>query len=68
VSVSDSGSMMKDSSVILEIPPATTIAYGVIELFIKRDGQFVKLPDFKEVSGDIMQKGEESSGLCGAGS
>ncbi|NXC43583.1 GSDME protein, partial [Penelope pileata] len=40
VSVSDSGSMVKDSSVILEIPPATTIAYGVIELFIKRDGQF----------------------------
>lgn len=40
VSVSDSGSMMKDSSVILEIPPATTIAYGVIELFIKCDGQF----------------------------
>ncbi|XP_065608983.1 gasdermin-E [Cyrtonyx montezumae] len=40
VSVSDSGSMMKDSNVILEIPPATTIAYGVIELFIKCDGQF----------------------------
>ncbi|KAM9572666.1 gasdermin-E isoform 2-T3 [Guaruba guarouba] len=40
VSVSESGSMMKDSSVILEIPPATTIAYGVIELFIKHSGQF----------------------------
>lgn len=40
VSVSDSGSMMKDSNVILEIPPATAIAYGVIELFIKCDGQF----------------------------
>ncbi|XP_053915786.1 gasdermin-E isoform X2 [Cuculus canorus] len=40
VSVSESGSMMKDSSVILEIPPATTIAYGVIELFIKQSGQF----------------------------
>ncbi|XP_074693597.1 gasdermin-E isoform X2 [Strix aluco] len=40
VSVSENGSMMKDSSVILEIPPATTIAYGVIELFIKRSGQF----------------------------
>ncbi|XP_019472015.1 gasdermin-E isoform X2 [Meleagris gallopavo] len=60
VSVSDSGSMMKDSSVILEIPPATTIAYGVIELFIKCDGQFglsqfkaqfqpfVKLPEDKQ--------------------
>lgn len=33
---------MKDSSVILEIPPATTIAYGVIELFIKHSGQFGK--------------------------
>ncbi|NXG56750.1 GSDME protein, partial [Hemiprocne comata] len=40
VSVSENGSMMKDSSVILEIPPATTIAYGVIELFIKHSGQF----------------------------
>ncbi|XP_061226296.1 gasdermin-E [Neopsephotus bourkii] len=40
VSVSESGSMMKDSSVILEIPPATTIAYSVIELFIKHSGQF----------------------------
>ncbi|NXP77708.1 GSDME protein, partial [Ramphastos sulfuratus] len=40
VSVSENGSMMKDSNVILEIPPATTIAYGVIELFIKQSGQF----------------------------
>ncbi|NXU56534.1 GSDME protein, partial [Turnix velox] len=40
VSVGENGSMMKDSSVILEIPPATTIAYGVIELFIKHSGQF----------------------------
>ncbi|NWI63968.1 GSDME protein, partial [Todus mexicanus] len=40
VSVSENGSMMKDSSVILEIPPGTTIAYGVIELFIKHTGQF----------------------------
>ncbi|KAM6276995.1 gasdermin-E isoform 2-T2 [Spheniscus humboldti] len=60
VSVSENGSMMKDSSVILEIPPATTIAYGVIELFIKQSGQFdlswlktqfqpfVKLPEDKQ--------------------
>ena len=40
--MSENGSMMKDSSVILEIPPATTIAYGVIELFIKHSGQFGK--------------------------
>ncbi|XP_068064814.1 gasdermin-E isoform X1 [Anomalospiza imberbis] len=40
VSVSENGSLVKDSSVILEIPPATAIAYGVIELFIKHNGQF----------------------------
>ncbi|NXV73925.1 GSDME protein, partial [Atlantisia rogersi] len=40
VSVSENGSMLKDSSVILEIPPATAIAYGVIELFVKHSGQF----------------------------
>ncbi|NXF94231.1 GSDME protein, partial [Eubucco bourcierii] len=40
VSVSENGSVMKDASVILEIPPATTIAYGVIELFIKHSGHF----------------------------
>ncbi|NXG41079.1 GSDME protein, partial [Psilopogon haemacephalus] len=40
VSVGENGSTMKDSSVILEIPPATTIAFGVIELFIKHSGQF----------------------------
>nr|XP_025959594.1 gasdermin-E isoform X3 [Dromaius novaehollandiae] len=40
VSLSENGSMVKDSSVILEIPPATTIAYGVIELYIKHSGQF----------------------------
>ncbi|XP_071591795.1 gasdermin-E isoform X3 [Heliangelus exortis] len=60
VSVSENGSMMKDSSVILEIPPATTIAYGVIELFIKQSGHFdlsqlktqfqpfVKLPEYRQ--------------------
>ncbi|KAM6103743.1 gasdermin-E isoform 3-T5 [Theristicus caerulescens] len=60
VSVSENGSMAKDSSVILEIPPATAIAYGVIELFIKHSGQFdlsrlktqfqpfVKLPEDKQ--------------------
>ncbi|NXN63270.1 GSDME protein, partial [Himantopus himantopus] len=40
VSVSEKGSVMKDASVILEIPPATTIAYSVIELFIKHSGHF----------------------------
>lgn len=40
--MSENGSVMKDASVILEIPPATTIAYGVIELFIKQNGHFGK--------------------------
>ncbi|XP_029444984.1 gasdermin-E isoform X2 [Rhinatrema bivittatum] len=40
VSVSENGNMIKDANVLLEIPPPTTIAYGVIELNIKRDGHF----------------------------
>ncbi|XP_048367628.1 gasdermin-E [Sphaerodactylus townsendi] len=40
VSVSENANVMKDSDVILEIPAPTAIAYGVIELYIKRDGQF----------------------------
>ncbi|XP_075778299.1 gasdermin-E isoform X1 [Pelodiscus sinensis] len=40
VSVSENGNVRKDSNVVLEIPAPTTIAYGVIELHIRRDGQF----------------------------
>ncbi|XP_077159897.1 gasdermin-E [Paroedura picta] len=40
VSVSENVNVMKDSNVILEIPAPTAIAYSVIELYIKRDGQF----------------------------
>ncbi|XP_020636642.3 gasdermin-E [Pogona vitticeps] len=40
VSVSENGNVMKDSNVVLEIPSPTAIAYGVIELYIKHDGQF----------------------------
>ncbi|KAH0627381.1 hypothetical protein JD844_003010 [Phrynosoma platyrhinos] len=40
VSVSENENMIKDSNVILEIPAPTAIAYSVIELYIKRDGQF----------------------------
>lgn len=32
--------MVKDSNVVLEIPAAATIAYGVIELYVRQDGQF----------------------------
>lgn len=40
VSAKEDGSVVKDSSVVLEIPALTTIAYGVIELYVKLDGQF----------------------------
>lgn len=40
VSASEDGNVVKDSNVVLEIPTATTIAYGVIELYVRLDGQF----------------------------
>lgn len=40
VSASEDGNVVKDSNVVLEIPAAATIAYGVIELYVKQDGQF----------------------------
>ncbi|XP_019299168.2 gasdermin-E [Panthera pardus] len=40
VSAKEDGSVIKDTNVVLEIPAPTTIAYGVIELYVKLDGQF----------------------------
>ncbi|XP_072507053.1 gasdermin-E [Notamacropus eugenii] len=40
VSVSEDGNVIRDSNVVLEIPGSTPIAYRVLELFIKQDGQF----------------------------
>uniref|UniRef100_A0ABI7XUQ3 Gasdermin pore forming domain-containing protein n=1 Tax=Felis catus TaxID=9685 RepID=A0ABI7XUQ3_FELCA len=40
VSAKEDGSVIKDTNVVLEIPASTTIAYGVIELYVKLDGQF----------------------------
>ncbi|TKC51271.1 hypothetical protein EI555_010587, partial [Monodon monoceros] len=40
VSATDDGNIIKDSNVVLEIPAPTTIAYGVIELYVRADGQF----------------------------
>lgn len=40
VSATEDGTVIKDTSVVLEIPAPTTIAYGVIELYVKLDGQF----------------------------
>ncbi|KAK6491363.1 gasdermin-E-like [Huso huso] len=47
VSVQENGNMQKDSSVVLEIPPETVLAYSIIELSIKTDGQYelCLLPD-----------------------
>lgn len=40
VSAAEDGTVVKDTSVVLEIPAPTTIAYGVIELYVTLDGQF----------------------------
>lgn len=40
VSAIEDGNFIKNTDVVLEIPAATTIAYGVIELYVKQDGQF----------------------------
>ncbi|XP_074125274.1 gasdermin-E [Sminthopsis crassicaudata] len=40
VSVSEDGNVMRDSNVVLEIPTATPIAFRVLELYVKEDGQF----------------------------
>ncbi|XP_007944697.1 gasdermin-E [Orycteropus afer afer] len=40
VSATEDGNVVKDSNVVLEIPASTTIAYGIIELYVKLDGQF----------------------------
>ncbi|CAO2603814.1 Gsdme [Lemmus lemmus] len=40
VSAMEDGTVTKDSNVVLEIPAATTIACGIIELYVKKDGQF----------------------------
>ncbi|XP_068944806.1 gasdermin-E [Petaurus breviceps papuanus] len=40
VSVSEDGNVLRDSNVVLQIPASTPIAYRVLELYVKRDGQF----------------------------
>ncbi|XP_076009898.1 gasdermin-E-like [Genypterus blacodes] len=39
-SLKENGSLSKDSNVTMEIPPHTTIAYGLIELEVKRNGHY----------------------------
>lgn len=40
VSAKEDGNITKDTNVVLEIPAPTAIAYSVIELYVKPDGQF----------------------------
>ncbi|XP_069852177.1 gasdermin-E isoform X2 [Dipodomys merriami] len=40
VSAMEDGNVIKDCNVALEIPAATTIAYGIMELYVRQDGQF----------------------------
>ncbi|KAG3278019.1 DFNA5, deafness associated tumor suppressor [Ictidomys tridecemlineatus] len=40
VSAMEDGNVTKDTNVVLEIPAATTIAYGIIELYVELDGRF----------------------------
>ncbi|XP_008839709.1 gasdermin-E [Nannospalax galili] len=40
VSAMEDGSVIKDTNLVLEIPAATTIACGIIELYVKQGGQF----------------------------
>lgn len=40
VSAAEDGAVTKDTNVVLEIPASTTIAYSVIELYVKLNGQF----------------------------
>uniref|UniRef100_G1LHP5 Gasdermin E n=1 Tax=Ailuropoda melanoleuca TaxID=9646 RepID=G1LHP5_AILME len=44
VSAKEDGSIVKDTQVELEIPAPTTIAYGVIELYVRQDGRFKFCP------------------------
>lgn len=39
----EDGTITTDTNVMLEIPAATTIAYGIMELYVKKDGQFATL-------------------------
>ncbi|XP_068406112.1 gasdermin-E isoform X2 [Eschrichtius robustus] len=43
VSATEDGNIIKDSNVVLEIPAPTTMAYGVVELYVTADGQFATL-------------------------
>lgn len=47
VCVKDSTNIEVDSDISLEIPPGTVIAYSVLELEIRKDGQYGEHIDIK---------------------
>ncbi|XP_047619471.1 gasdermin-E [Phacochoerus africanus] len=60
VSVVDRGNSSKGSNVVLELPAPTTLAYGVIELYLRADGQF-EFCLLQEKHGGFQQTRESSS-------
>lgn len=62
VSVMDRGNISKGSNVVLEIPAPTTLAYGVIELYLRVDGQF-EFCLLQEKHGGFQQTRESSCAL-----
>ncbi|XP_023681043.1 gasdermin-E [Paramormyrops kingsleyae] len=77
VSVTENGNREKDRSVSLEIPPHTVVAYSIIELVIKQNGQYelclqpntyggfeetlVRSPSPKYPAGSLMEVDSSSS-------
>ncbi|MEE6465868.1 hypothetical protein FKM82_006731 [Ascaphus truei] len=59
VSVSENGNFIKDENTVLEIPPPTAIAYGVVELYVKRDGHFGEILFVPEKQGGFEKETAE---------
>ncbi|KAM9722650.1 gasdermin Eb [Menidia menidia] len=63
-SLKENGSLSKDSNITMEIPPHTTIAYGLIELEVKQDGHF-ELCLMLDTHGGFEVDGPASKGPVG---
>ncbi|XP_028280814.1 gasdermin-E-like [Parambassis ranga] len=64
VLLKENGSLSKDSNVTMEIPPNTTIAYGLIELEIKYDGRY-ELCLMSDTNGGFEVDSSSWNGLLG---
>lgn len=64
VSLTNNGSLSKDSNITMEIPVHTTIAYALIELEIKHNGNF-ELCLMSDTTGGFEVDGPVSKGLFG---